>query len=246
MAGLRRAFGFLTIYPLRASDTWTPETLGNSLVYYPLVGMCLGVLLWLLSLVLMTLFAPAIACVLLLGILVMMTGGLHLDGLADTVDGLQGGHNRQETLKIFKDPHVSAMAVVVVVLVMLLKYSSLTVLPHEAMLPCLVLMGTLGRYSMVQLAYFSSYADVQGSQGEPFIRGMTYEHFLVTVLLTGCIVSWFGGARGLLIWMLVSLATGSYQTYFRRRLRGITGDVLGAANEINEALVLLLTTMVFY
>jgi adenosylcobinamide-GDP ribazoletransferase len=243
--GLRRAFGVLTIYPLRASDTWTPEALGSSMIYYPLVGMCLGLSLWMLYVLLVILFPPPIARVLLLGGLVLLTGGLPLDGLADTIDGLNGGHSRQETLDIFKDPHVGAMAVVGVVLVVLVKYASLTVLPHEAMLPCLVLMMTLSRYSMVQLASFSAYAQASGGLGEPFVRGMTHEHFLTTVLLTGSVTLMFGGVRGVMIWVLVSLATMGYQTYFRRRLSGITGDVLGAVNEINETLVLLLATMVY-
>ena len=58
MDGLRRALGFLTVYPLRATDTWTPETLGSSMVYYPLVGLFIGIALWILSLMLNTLLQP--------------------------------------------------------------------------------------------------------------------------------------------------------------------------------------------
>jgi adenosylcobinamide-GDP ribazoletransferase len=181
----------------------------------------------------------------LLGCLAVMTGGLHLDGLADTIDGLSGGYSREETLQIFKDPHVGTMAVVGVVLVLLLKYASLNVLPSDALLPALVLMMTLSRSSIVQLACFSSYARVSGGVGEPFVRGIRREHFFITVGLTVGIALLFGSFRGVLIWMLVSLVTLGYQTYFRWRLSGITGDVLGATNEANEALVLVLATMVY-
>jgi adenosylcobinamide-GDP ribazoletransferase len=243
--GLRRALGFLTIYPLRASDTWTPETLGSSMVYYPLVGLFIGIALWILYVLLGTLFPTPVASVLLLAGLVVMTGGLHLDGLADTIDGLSGGYSRQETLHIFKDSHVGTMAVVSVVLVLLMKFASLRVLPDEAMLPALVLMATLSRSSMVQLACFSPYARANGGLGEPFVRGITQEHFLTSMLLTGGVALLFGGIRGVMIWALVSLATRGYQTYFRKRLGGITGDILGATNEINEALVLIFATMVY-
>ncbi len=245
MDGLRRALGFLTIYPLRASDAWTPEALGSSMVYYPVVGLFIGLALWILYVLLSTLFPPTVAYVLLLSGLAIMTGGLHLDGLADTIDGLSGGYNREETLHIFKDPHVGTMAVVGIVLVVLAKYASLNVLPHEAILPALVLMSVLSRYSMVQLACFSPYARTNGGLGEPFVQGIKQEHFLTTMLLTVSMVLLFGGIRGLMIWLLVCLATLGIQTYFRRRLNGITGDVLGATNEINEALVLILVTMVF-
>lgn len=245
MDGLRRAMGFLTIYPLHASDTWTPETLGSSMVYYPVVGLLIGLALWMLHLMLSTLFPSIVAIVLLLGGLTFMTGGLHLDGLADTIDGLSGGYSREETLNIFKDSHVGTMAVISVALTLLLKYACLSVLPEEAMFSSLVLMGVLSRYSMVQLACFSPYARPEGGLGEPFVQGVKPEHFSNTVLITLGITMVFGRARGILIWMLVGLATLSYQTYFRRRLHGITGDVLGAVNEANEALVLVLATMVF-
>jgi adenosylcobinamide-GDP ribazoletransferase len=243
--GLRRALGFLTIYPLRATDTWTPETLGGSMVYYPLVGLCLGLALWILAWLLGMFFPMSIVSVLLLGCLAVMTGGLHLDGLADTIDGLSGGYSREETLQIFKDPHVGSMAVVGVVLVVLLKYASLNALSGNALLLALVLMATLGRASMVQLACFSFYARPSGGLGEPFVRGIKREHFFVAVGLTISIALLFGGWRGVMIWLLVSLATLGYQRYFRWRLSGITGDVLGATNEVNEALVLVLATMVY-
>jgi adenosylcobinamide-GDP ribazoletransferase len=245
MDGLRRALGFLTVYPLRASDTWTPEALGNSMVYYPLVGLFIGLALWILYLLLHTLFPTSIANVMLLGGLALMTGGLHLDGLADTIDGLSGGYSREDTLQIFKDPHIGTMAVVGVVLILLLKYACLNVLPDEAMLPSLVLMVTLSRSSMVQLACFSPYARPNGGLGEPFVRGIKQDHLYAAMLLTAGIALLFSGMRGVMIWLLVSLATLGYQIYFRRRLSGITGDVLGATNEVNEVLVLLLATMVY-
>jgi adenosylcobinamide-GDP ribazoletransferase len=245
MDGLRRAFGFLTIYPLRASDTWTPETLGSSMVHYPLVGLFIGLAAWVLYVLLSSLFPPPVAIVLLLGSLAVITGGLHLDGFADTVDGLSGGYSREETLHIFKDPHIGTMAAVAVALMLMLKYASLSVLHKEAMLPSLVLMTSLSRSSMVQLAWFSPYARATGGIGEPFVRGIRQEHFITSVLLTVGIAFTFGGVRGLMIWFLVVLATHGYWMYFRRRLNGITGDVLGAANEINEALVLVLATMVY-
>lgn len=245
MDGLRRALGFLTVYPLRATDTWTPETLGSSMVYYPLVGLFIGIALWILSLVLNTLFPLPVANVLLLGALAVMTGGLHLDGLADTLDGLSGGYSREETLNIFRDPHVGTMAVVGVVLILMLQYASLNTLPDDAMLPTLVLMSTLSRFSMVQLASFSPYARPGGGVGEPFVRGIKREHFAIALLLTLGIALLFSGMRGLMIWLLVSLATYGYLTYFRKRLNGITGDVLGASNEIHQTLVLILATMVY-
>jgi adenosylcobinamide-GDP ribazoletransferase len=137
------------------------------------------------------------------------------------------------------------MAVISVALTLLLKYACLSVLPEEAMLSTLVLMGVLSRYSMVQLACFSPYARAEGGLGEPFVQGIKQKNFVIAVLITLGAALVFGGIPGMMIWMLVGLTTLSYQIYFRRRLQGITGDVLGAVNEANEALVLVLATMVY-
>jgi adenosylcobinamide-GDP ribazoletransferase len=245
MDGLRRALGFLTVYPLRASDTWTPETLGSSMIYYPLVGTGIGCALWFLWLCLSALFPLPLVNVLLLVGLYLLTGGLHLDGLADTVDGLSGGYSREATLRIFKDPHLGTMGVLSVVLVVLVKYASLNDLPYETVLPSLVLMGTLSRYAMVQLACFSAYARASGGIGEPFVHGIRHEHFVAALCWALILVLLFSGLRGLFIGVFVGLATLGCQTYFHRRLGGITGDVLGATNEMSEALVLILATMVY-
>ena len=163
--GLRRALGFLTVYPLRASDAWTPETLGSSMVYYPLVGTFIGLTLWGLAVLLGVLFPPSIVSALLLVGSLLVTGGLHMDGLADLIDGLSGSYNRADALRIFKDPHVGSMAVAGVVLIVLIKYACLNALSPAALCPALVLMGTLSRYTMVQLACFSPYARATGGMG---------------------------------------------------------------------------------
>lgn len=243
--GLRRALSFLTVCPLRASDAWTPETLGSSMTYYPLVGTCIGLALWCLYAGLSLLCPPAVVLVLVLGASLLLTGGLHLDGFADTVDGLCGGYTREDTLRIFKDPRVGPMAAGSVAMLVLLKYACLAALVPEALRPTLVLMATLSRYSMVQLACFSPYARATGGLGEPFVRGIQRTHLLGAVGLTLGSALLFGGWRGLLMGLLVSLGTLGLHYYFRHRLGGVTGDVLGATNECSEALVLVLATMLY-
>lgn len=243
--GLRRAIGFLTVYPLRETESWTPEAAGHSMVYYPFVGALIGISLWILYVMLSALFAPPIVHVLLIAGLVLLTGGLPIDRLANTVDGLYRGYSREDILRIFKDVQVGALAIAVVMLALLLKFACLSQLSGASMLTALILMATLSRYAMVQMACFSPYALASGGLGEPFVRGVRREPFRMTLLITLVLVWGFGGVRGLLIGCLVALATLGYQTYCVRRLGGITGDVLSATNEVNESLVLVLLTMVY-
>lgn len=242
--GVQQAFGFLTVCPLRSNAPWTPETLGLSMVYYPVVGLGLGLLLWGLALLLGLLFPPAVVCVLLLAASLLLTGGLHSDGLADLIDGLSGSYTREDALRIFKDPHVGSMAVAGVSLLLLIKYVCLQAVPPTTLGPTLVLMATLSRYAMVQLACFSLYARATGGLGAPFVQGIRHRHFLGALVVALGIVLWCAGLRGVGLGGLVGLATLGMQRYARHRLGGITGDVLGATNELSEALVLLLATLV--
>lgn len=243
--GLWRAIGVLTVYPLRETASWTPETVGSAMMYYPVVGTLIGISLWMLYVLLSALFALPIVHVLLLAGLMLITGGLPINSLANTVDGLNRGHSREDILQLLKDVHVGTIAIVVVMLMVLLKYACLGQLSGDNVLTALILMTTLSRYAMVQMACFSPYALASGSLGEPFVRGVRHEHFRATLLMTFLLVWGFGGTRGLFIGCLVALATLGGQAYCVRRLGGITADVLGATNEVNESLVLLLITMVY-
>jgi adenosylcobinamide-GDP ribazoletransferase len=243
--GLWRAIGVLTVYPLRETESWTPETVGSAMVYYPLVGTLIGISLWTLYVLLSALFAPPIVTVLLIAGLVLITGGLHINGLANTVNGFNRGNSREDILQLFKDVHVGSLAVAVMLLTFLLKYACLNQFSNHDVLTALILMATLSRYAMVQMACFSPYALASGGLGEPFVRGVRHEHFRATLLMTFLLVWGFGGARGLLIGCLVALATLGCQAYCVRRLGGITSDILGATNEVNELLVLVLMTMVY-
>lgn len=243
VAHFLQALSFLTVCPLRSNVAWTPEALGHSMVYYPLVGLCLGLVLWGLAWALGLLFPPTVACALLLVVLVLLTGGLHIDGLADLIDGISGSYTREDALRIFKDPHVGSMAVAGISLLLLLKYASLHALTPATLGPTLVLMTTLSRYAMVQLACFSRYARVTGGLGEPFVRGVRQQHFLGALGLALGSVLLIGGWRGLGLGLVVGLATLGMQRYTHHRLGGITGDVLGATNELSETLVLVLATL---
>ena len=168
------------------------------MVYYPLVGTCIGLILWGLAVLLSVLFPPPIVSVLVLVAALLVTGGLHMDGWADLIDGLSGSYNREDALRIFKDPHVGSMAVAGVVLIVLVKYACLNTLAPAALRPALVLMATLSRYAMVQLACFSPYARATGGIGEPFVRGIRLKHYIAALLLAlGSVLALWRFARRL-------------------------------------------------
>jgi len=239
MKSLYIALGFLTIIPLPLNREVRPMDMGRSMACFPLAGAIIGGILAGMSAVLSIVLPRSVADFILIAALALITGGLHLDGLADTFDGLYGGKTREEALAIMKDSRVGAIGVVSLIFVIILKYITLLSVPAGLKYTALVVMPALSRWSMVLAAYLSGYARPTGGTGRDFIETVSPMSLLIATafaLITGIgglewkgglIILWIGGLT--IIWVI----------YFHRRLGGVTGDTLGAINEVNEAMVLL-------
>lgn len=241
----RTAAGFLTVLPVARDLEMPPERLARSMGFFPAVGLALGLGLVVLNWSLGALIPRQVLDCLLLLILIVLTGALHLDGIADLIDGLAGGRGNQEaTLNIMKDSHVGAIAVVGLVMILLLKYLSLYNLPFEHKTAALMLMPCAGRWIQVVLASFCRYLRPEGGTGAAFIdRVGERETLLATgTLLLACFVLF--GLKGVFLLFLLGLGAMGLIRYFESRLGGVTGDVLGAATEIMEVFTLLLVLAV--
>src|SRR5512134_1909173 len=126
MRNLRIAFGLMTTLPIKLPDEWSAGDSGRASVWYPFVGVVIGGLTWLAWKGAVLLFPPLVAGVITLVVWVALTGGLHLDGLADCCDGLLASTSVERRLEIMKDPHVGAFGVIGLILVLLLKAAALT------------------------------------------------------------------------------------------------------------------------
>ncbi len=240
LKGLGLALTFLTILPASRCHTADARELADSMAWFPLVGLFLGGVLTAAALGLnQCLPAPASAAV-LVALLTAATRALHLDGLADTLDGLGGGHTRDDSLRIMKDHAVGAFGAVGITLILILKYSLLVSLMDEKMFRYLIIFPVVSRGAMVMLAYLSPYARREGGLGEA-----------MTMLATGQTLVLAGGSAVLIVglaghWLgLASLAAAAAATlvlarYFRQRLGGVTGDVFGAVNEVMEVMTLII------
>ncbi len=247
MTYLLRAISFLTIIPLSSSKDegeTDPEALSPAVGFFPLVGLLLGGVLLLFNWVLLPLLPSSALDALILILLVFLTGGLHLDGLADTVDGLSGGYTPEDRLRIMRDSRLGALGGAAVVLVLLAKYAALRGLSPPMRGWGLLLFPALGRWSMSLLCWRSTYARAEGGTGRAFTEGVRAKDFLLATLL--CLpLSLVGlGLRAILIFAALAAGALLFESYTRRRLGGSTGDTYGAANEGGEVLALL--AMGFY
>lgn len=232
------ALTFLTKLPWPWQGEATVGDLARSLFWFPWVGLVLGLIYlgaW--TGLLKVLPHPA-AAALLLSLTVVLTGGLHLDGLADTVDGLGGGKTPESRRRIMKDSRVGAFGVLGLFLALLLKYSFFLALADQGWRGPIILFPVLSRAGIVMLAYLSDYARPEGGLGQAMTTGVsqrvaagaTSSAVILSVLLLGF--------RGLVIAAAAALLVSLLSRYFRRTLGGVTGDVLGATNEIIEVVVL--------
>lgn len=235
------AWHFLTTLSLsRTHHEPTAPELAASMAWYPVVGLLIGGGLIVVDWGLTAMLSPAVVNVLLIVLLVLLTRGLHQDGLADTLDGLAGGRTAAERLSIMRDPRIGAIGATGLFLSLILRYAGLMVLPHELRLPAVLCMPAMGRWAMVTLAWMSPYARAEGGLAAPFLTHLSWRHVAMsTVILTTALAIGFGAVDACLILLAGTLIILVAWRACHRWFSGITGDTLGAANEVIEILFLL-------
>jgi adenosylcobinamide-GDP ribazoletransferase len=233
------ALTFLTKLPWPWRGPADEAALARSMFWFPWVGAVLGLIFWGAWAGLHRVLPIPAAAALLLTLTVWVTGGLHLDGLADTADGLGGGRTPEEALGIMKDSRVGAFGVISLILGLVLKFSLfLSLATHTRGTSALLLFPIISRWSMVLLAYLSPYARAEGGLGQAMTLGVSPRVLMGASLSAGGLAFLILGAPGLVLGIIAAALVWLGSLYFQRRLGGITGDILGATNEVVEVLVL--------
>ncbi|UUT14404.1 adenosylcobinamide-GDP ribazoletransferase [Pseudomonas zeae] len=231
------ALQFLSSLPIRLPGMPEPEQLGRSLLFYPLVGLLFGLILWVLNLALSG--APLLLhAALLLTVWVVLSGALHLDGLADSADAWLGGFgDRERTLTIMKDPRSGPIAVVTLVLVLLLKFAALLALIEQGHGLVLIIVPLLGRAALLGLFLTTPYVRAGGlgkALADHLPRKAGWRVLGLSAL--GCVlIAGFGAVVALVISVVVFVWL---RQVMMRRLGGTTGDTAGALLELLEMVVL--------
>ncbi len=244
-AGFALAWQFLTIIPL--PSRWIAETLPSTfaiaLRWFPVVGFLLGLGLMLIDQALEQIFAPLVLNLILLSLYVVVTGGLHQDGLADTVDALAGGSTPEHRLEIFRDSHIGALGVTGLVLSLGLRYAGLMALPGGMREMVLLCMPAVGRWSLVMGVGKSVYPRVEGLAAS-FIRNSSSVDSVVATLIVGVGLGVaFGPVSAVVVLSVGYLLVRGYVWWIARKIGGITGDILGSINEGVEILFVLCAPM---
>lgn len=236
------ALKFLTIIPLPWQREVSPEEVGRSIGYFPLVGIIIGLILaglnWLLSLLL----PAAVVNALLIISLAVISGALHLDGFVDTCDGIAGHKTPEERWQVMHDSRAGAFGIVGVVLLLLVKYISLNNIPEPLMVVTLLLMPVLSRWAMVYAVFAYPYARPSGL-GKVFKEGASWPRLVIATLIALAVSISLAQLAGLAIMLAIWVIVIAMAAYLKRKFSGLTGDTYGAINESAEVGVLIVVLL---
>jgi adenosylcobinamide-GDP ribazoletransferase len=237
MKYLRLAFSLLTILPIGSlSEAPKPGDSGKAAIWFPWVGLVIGSVTaggwWLFH----QIFPPLVTSILTLALWVILTGGLHLDGLADCCDGLLSTASPLRRLEIMADSRLGSFAVIGLILVLLLKLALINSLPASS-LPFVFIFACVYSRWLVLLAGRQPAAQPDGMAVD-FSSGLTNASILWGSVLPVVLLV-FGGWQAALAAATASLTAVGIITFARSRINGVTGDVFGLTIEVAELMVLL-------
>jgi len=242
------ALQFLTTIPIPWRREVSPEELGRSAGYFPVIGLIIGLILvglnWLFGLIL----PSAVVNALLIVSLVVISGALHLDGFVDTCDGIAGHKPTEDRWQVMHDSRVGGFGIVDVVLLLLVKYVSLNSIPEPLMMTALVLMPVVSRWAMVYAVFAYPYAKPSGL-GKVFKQGTSWPRFTMATLIALVVVvalALLAGLAIIFIMFLTWVMTVAMAAYFKSKFSGLTGDTYGAINEFAEVGVLIFITLLVW
>ncbi|ADL12380.1 cobalamin 5'-phosphate synthase [Acetohalobium arabaticum DSM 5501] len=236
---------FLTRIPINADINYTSRNVGKSMIYYPIIGSLIGAILVGLNVGFSFLWSDLAVKALLLIAWIMITGGLHLDGYMDTIDGIFSGRSKQRMLEIMHDSRVGAHGVTGLMSLLLLKFVFLTELTAQIEVEVLLLVPTLSRWAMVYAAAFYPYAREEAGLGTAYAEFVETKELLIASLWTAVLAGLLLGVYGLAAFILVWIITVVIIRIITKRIDGLTGDCYGAINELIEVFALLALTLIY-
>jgi adenosylcobinamide-GDP ribazoletransferase len=234
------ALQFLTILPIKKESSIKPIEYGRSLAYFPIVGGLIGGILALFLFIFNKFLTYQVSMALVLLLSVIITGGIHLDGFADTCDGFYAGKTKDRILQIMQDSCLGSIGVIGVVFVLFLKFILLLNIPIKEVYKALIITCIFSRYTQVLACYKSNYPKDTG-KAKYFVEYKSKKEMLFgiffTLIMFLCLMKVI---KGILLFILSLIPTLFFITYVNKKIGGMTGDTIGATNELAEIVILFL------
>jgi cobalamin 5'-phosphate synthase/cobalamin synthase len=238
--GVRRlvcAIAFLTRVPVPARWQFDARDVGRATLAFPLVGAMLGALAVALRHALGPALPPEVVALLIVCAAALVTGALHLDGLADMADGFGGGRTREDVLRIMRDHVIGAYGGCALVLAIGLKSAAIAALVARGADAALVIAPMIARWTTAAVGAAIPYARAHAGLGRAITGHVGRTEVVGATVLTALGAIGLGGAVGALAWAAAAAMSALQAAWCVRRIGGVTGDTLGANVEVCEVLV---------
>lgn len=238
MTSLLTAFQFLTTFPALIRRAFTAQELGRAVGYFPVVGLALGGVLYVLGSGLGLIFPTQVVAIFILAAWLLLTRALHFDGFLDTCDGLFGGFTPERRLEIMRDSRVGAFGVAGGGMLLLAKYAAIVSLPG---LSGLLLAPVIGRWAVSIAIFAYPYAREKGLGRD--MKDNVRRSQVILASMIAVLAAWlFAGWTGMLALLIAGTVLWLGAGFILRRIPGLTGDSYGALCELTELAVLLVFT----
>ena len=238
---------FMTRIPINI-DVGFDEDFHKSITYFPLVGFILGILLFLVGIVSIKIFDPFVTSIIITLASVLLTGGLHIDGLGDTFDAIYSYRDKEKMLEIMKDSRLGTNSLLAIMFVILLKIGFIYSIINQGFMWMVIFMPIIGRLGMVRLTYKTVSPRAKG-MGNMFIGKSTVGMFITAIIYTIVMVAlisklYFNSPTILLLKILISIIVvlifnQIFKQHIYKKIDGVTGDILGCSVELGEVIYLL-------
>ncbi|PKM46823.1 MAG: adenosylcobinamide-GDP ribazoletransferase [Firmicutes bacterium HGW-Firmicutes-8] len=220
------------------SPVFEERRFGRGTVFFPIIGIILGAVLYIIHFLTAGRFPDLVRGAFIFAAMVILTGGMHADGLMDSMDALFSGRDRKKKLEILKDVHVGAFGVVTLVTVYILKYALITGLCGTSRIGWLFIFPTTARWGMVYVIRFFPYLWEEGL-GKAFARHTGNVEFGLATVFLGLTAAVFWSWPGFIGLLGLAFLVHLWGWGVTRTLGGVTGDIYGATAELLEVATLL-------
>lgn len=243
---------FMTRIPIPV-DTGFDEEFHKSIIYFPIVGLVLGICYMLVAKLGLALFNPYITAVLVLASEVILTGGLHLDGLGDSFDGLYSYRDKEKILEIMKDSRLGTNGLLAIVIVFLLKVGFLNSLLEQNILWPILTMPVVAR-SMQVIACYRTKTPREKGMGNIFIGKVSTFYLVgVIILMLGINIGTIYLMEGQILYvneiitlLIMTVGVKMFVRSVYKKIDGITGDILGCICELSELVYLMIIYVMMF
>lgn len=237
----------MTRIPIKA-DIGFDEEFHKSIVYFPLVGFVIGLISYLIGCLAIKVFDPFVTSILIVGSEVIITGGLHIDGLGDTFDAIYSNRDKEKMLEIMKDSRLGTNSLLAILFLVLIKIGIITNIINANLLWIIIFMPLVSRLCVIVMLY-KTVTPRKIGMGNIFIGKATLNMFIIAIIYSIAIIGLiskfvFLSSDLLLIKLLssiviVMLFNYLFKNHIYKKIDGITGDILGCTIELGELIFIL-------